>query len=336
MKKALLVLMISALAVSAVSANAQFGGLGGFGKKKNTTPAPAAQPAPCATPNTGTTSAATPASANAAAPKDTSASTTIDPATATTGTPANAVAPKPPCVVAGPGVGASMGLMASHSQDLIGLVTLATDQGMMAFNILVSGFPAEKVVHFREISKQYHDAQATSTDKNIDAARLQLASEAAAEFANLSDNWQSYSHDKDKYIPQADHRLALMMAADGLALLNAPAALQSVQAQVSAISSNPMQIRKLRQLQLTVQLLIEVGKQVPGQVANFKKVRGSVKNIAAAQNMTLPPDPSANSMKDPVKVTASINELPPDEAPIPAAGTTPPPVPAAVPAASTM
>jgi hypothetical protein len=159
-----------------------------------------------------------------------------------------------------------------------------------------------------------------------------MANDAAAEIAKLNVDWSSYRKDQTKFVPMADHRLAYMLLADGLALTQVPGALTSVENDVKSMMSNPLQIGKAKQLQVTVMLFTNVGKQMPKQVESFKTVRGIVKNIATAEHMTLAPEPAAGSLKDPVSAVAAINkELPPDDA-----TTTAPASPAAtaVPAAS--
>jgi len=104
-----------------------------------------------------------------------------------------------------------------------------------------------------------------------------------------------------------------MLLADGLAVTQLPGTVVSVQSDVTSMMSNPFQIGKARQLGVTVVLLNAVSKQMPKQVDAFKTVRGIVKKIAVAENMTLAPDPAANLMKDPVTAAATIDkELPPE------------------------
>lgn len=105
------------------------------------------------------------------------------------------------------------------SGDLLTLVTLSTDQGMKAMDILASMFPPEKISAFEEASKKYHELQAKRTDGNLDAEGYQVSTDAADEFAKLMTDWSLYDKNKAKVVPQADHRLAVMILVDGFAAL---------------------------------------------------------------------------------------------------------------------
>jgi hypothetical protein len=196
---------------------------------------------------------------------------------------------------------------------LIRLVTLATDQGMQAMDMMASIFSPEEVAKFAESSKKYHEMNANRKDGNIDADQCQVATDAAEEFAKLDVDWNSYRKEKAIVVPMADHRLAYMLLADGLAVIQLPGTVTSVNNDVTSLMSNPLQIGKARQLGVTVVLLTAMSKQMPKQVESFKTVRGIAKKIAVAENMTLAPDPAANLMKDPVTAAAAIDkELPPE------------------------
>ena len=195
------------------------------------------------------------------------------------------------------------------SGDLLTLVTLSTDQGMKAMDILASIFPPEKIAAFEEASKKYHELQAKRTDGNLDAEGYQASTDASVEFAKLMNDWSLYDKDKVKVVPQADHKLALMILVDGYAALQIPAAVQALESQVTSLASNPMQFRKMKQVKNTAVLFGMVGKQMPKQVELYKTTRATIKQIAAAENMTLPPDPSADSMKDSASATTAIHSL---------------------------
>jgi hypothetical protein len=216
---------------------------------------------------------------------------------------------------------------------MVTLITIATDQGMKAMDIMATVFPPEIISQFEETSKKYHELQSHRQDGNIDADQVQVASDAFAEFAKLDVDWQSYRKEKAEVVPQADHRLALMLLADGLAATTIPSTVQSLQAEVTSISSNLFQLNRAMQLKTTIQLLVVVGKQMPNQVESFKTVRGIAKKIAAAENMTLPPDPPADSLKDTATASKDIITLLPPDSPA-VTPNTPAAAPEAVPAAS--
>jgi hypothetical protein len=147
--------------------------------------------------------------------------------------------------------------------------------------------------------------QAKRTDGNLDAEGYQASTDASVEFAKLMNDWSLYDKDKVKVVPQADHKLALMILVDGYAALQIPAAVQALESQVTSLASNPMQFRKMKQVKNTAVLFGMVGKQIE----LFKTTRATIKQIAAAENMTLPPDPSADSMKDSSSATTAIHSL---------------------------
>lgn len=197
--------------------------------------------------------------------------------------------------------------------DLLKLVTLSTDQGMIAMDILASIFPPEKIAAFEESSKKYHELQDNRTNGYIDADQCQASTDAAAEFAKVIADWSSYNKDKAKAISKADHRLSLLILVDGLAALQVPAKVESLQAQVTSLASNPMQFRKVIPIKNSVVLFLMIGKQMPKQVETFRQARGVIKQIAAAENITLAPDPPADSLKDTDGAMSAITTLPPDE-----------------------
>jgi hypothetical protein len=90
---------------------------------------------------------------------------------------------------------------------------------MKAMDILASMFPPEKISAFEEASKKYHELQAKRTDGNLDAEGYQVSTDAADEFAKLMTDWSLYDKNKAKVVPQADHRLAVMILVDGFAAL---------------------------------------------------------------------------------------------------------------------
>jgi hypothetical protein len=339
---------IMAFAFMSASLHAQFG-LGKLTSKAKSTPTTSSQPAATATAD------AQPAAAQVATAPVTPTATTPTAETTTTAAPstttpaapaANAqpvAAPAAPAQPAKSGFGRFMSskavsgnaVPAGQAVVLIRLVTRATDQGMQAMDIMASIFPPEKVAKFEESSKKYHELQANRKNGNIDADQCQVATDAAEEFAKLDVDWNSYRKEKAIVVSMADHRLAYMLLADGLAATHIPGTVISVKNDITSLISNPLQIGKARQLGVTVVVLTAVAKQMPKQLESFKTVRGIVKKIAVAENITLAPDPPANLMKDPVTAVAAIDkDLPPEPVtanPVPASATSPGPVMAAVP-----
>ena len=308
-------IVLCAFVLMSTGLHAQFG-LGKLTSKATPAAAPAAPAQPADAQSTAPATATTP-SAN-------SQTTATLPASAqqNTGTPTPA-APPAPATPAKSSFSRFMSAKAAPSAApvagqtvaLVKLITVATDQGMVAMDILARVFPPEKVAAYEAISKKYHDSTTSRKNGDIDSEQYGMANDAAAEIAKLSVEWSSYRKDQTKFVPMADHRLAYMLLADGLALTQVPGALTSVENDVKSMMSNPLQIGKAKQLQVTVMLFTNVGKQMPRQVESFKTVRGIVKNIATAEHMTLAPDPAPGTLKDPVSAVAAINkELPPDDA----------------------
>lgn len=202
-----------------------------------------------------------------------------------------------------------VGQVLTQSTDLVKLITASTDQGVLAMDELATAFPPEKVAAYGELSKKYHESQATRKDGNIDAEGAQIATDAAAEFAKLAQDWQSYRKDGTDHVSKADRRLGLMLLGDGLASTTLPTVVKSLQSTIESVAHNPLQAGKINQLKWFVQLFAAIGPQIPKQVGSFRTVRSISKNIATAEKMTLPPDPPADSLKDAASFTTSTHTL---------------------------
>jgi hypothetical protein len=174
-------------------------------------------------------------------------------------------------------------------------------------------FPPEKIAAFEASSKKYHELQANRTDGYIDAGQCQASTDATAEFAKVMADWSSYNKDKAEVVSRADHRLTLLVLVDALAALQVPSKVESLQAQVMSLASNPLQFRKIIPIKNSVVLFVMIGKQMPKQVETFRQARGVIKQIAAAEHITLAPDPPADSLKDTAGATSQILALPPEE-----------------------
>jgi hypothetical protein len=197
----------------------------------------------------------------------------------------------------------------AQGNDLVGYVTLATDQGMKAMDTMTSVFPPEKVAKYQEFSKKYNEAKGKRKDGNIDSEQYNTAGEASAEFAKLDTDWQSYQKDKVSVIPQANGRLGLMLLADAQAATRVPGVLSSLQGGLNAIGGNPMQMGKASKLKGFISVLTVVGQKIPSQVNSYKTVRGIAKKIADAEKMTLPPDPAPDAVKDRAAFQSSAKAL---------------------------
>ena len=196
-----------------------------------------------------------------------------------------------------------VGQVLTQSTDLVKLITAATDQGVLAMDELGAAFPPEKVAAYKELSKKYHESQASRKDGNIDAEGAQIATDAAVEFAKLAQDWQSYRKDGTDHVSKADRRLGLMLLGDGLAATTLPPVVKSIQSTIESLAHNPLQAGKVTQLQWFAQLFAAIGPKLPKQVDSFRTVRSISKNIATAEKMTIPPDPPADSLKDAASFT---------------------------------
>ena len=203
-----------------------------------------------------------------------------------------------------------VGQVLAQSTDLVKLITAATDQGVMAMDELAAAFPPEKVAAYKELSMKYHESQASRKDGNIDAEEAQIATDAAEEFAKLAQDWQSYRKDGTDHVSKADRRLGLMLLGDGLASTTLPPLVKSLQSTIESLAHNPLQAGKVFQLQWFVRLFAAIGPQMPKQVNSIRTVRSISKNIAAAEKMTIPPDPPADSLKDSVSFINKSQEIP--------------------------
>ncbi|MBL0313277.1 MAG: hypothetical protein IPP78_11305 [Holophagaceae bacterium] len=202
-------------------------------------------------------------------------------------------------------VGAAMLAGAS----MIGFVTIATDQGMKAMDLMMEVFPPEKVAKVKLLNLQYKELAAKRKDGNIDAEQLKVASSAGQEMAAIQGDWKSYKKEKSAVVTKANSRLGLMLGADAVAASAAPATLASLQEAGKSLASNPMQAGKAAQISAQVAVLSAVVAQIPQQTKSFSTVRGIVSNIAKAEKITLAPDVSTDKVKDQASLSTSAKEL---------------------------
>lgn len=193
--------------------------------------------------------------------------------------------------------------------SMIGFVTIATDQGMKAMDLMMEMFPPEKVAKVKLLNLQYKELAAKRKDGNIDAEQLKVASNAGEEMSAIQGDWKSYKKEKSAVVSKANSRLGLMLGADAVAALAAPKTLASLQEASKSLASNPMQAGKVAQISAQVAILTAVVAQIPQQTKSFTTVRGIVRNIAKAEKITLAPDVSADKVKDQASLSSSSKEL---------------------------
>lgn len=193
---------------------------------------------------------------------------------------------------------------AANGDQLIKLVTAASDQGMLALDELASAFPPDRVARFESISEQYHQAQKERTNNNINAEQIQQYTNALQEMSGLEADWKLYKKDRTAAVRQADRRLGIMLIADSLAATKVPAAVQSLQTSAMSIAHNPLKMSQIKQIKNEIQLFTIIGQQIPMQKSAVTNVRMITKNIANAEKMTLPADPAPEKVGDAVSVQA--------------------------------
>ncbi len=193
--------------------------------------------------------------------------------------------------------------------EMIGFITIATDQGMKAMDTMMEMFPPEKVEKIKKLNLQYKELSTKRKDGNIDAEQLKVASEAGTEMAALEGDWKSYKKEKAATVTKANSRLGLMLGADAIAALAAPKTLASLQEASQSLASNPLQASKAGQIAVQIAILGAAIQQIPSQTKSFTTVRSIAKNIAKAEKITLTADVSADQVKDKAALSSSSKEL---------------------------
>ena len=197
----------------------------------------------------------------------------------------------------------------AQGSDMIGYLTIATDQGVMAVETLLEMYPPEKVEKIKKMSMQYNEAKAKRQDGNIDAEQFRMAGDIGKEMSAMEGDWQTYKKEKAQTVRKADSRLGLMLLADGLAATKAPDTINALQNAIKSIGSNPMNAGNAGKLKKMVSILTVVTTELPNQVGSYKTVRKITKSIAEAEKVQLPADPPANSVKDKQAIQSKSSEL---------------------------
>lgn len=219
---------------------------------------------------------------------------------------------KPATPTAAPATAASsvdVGAAIASGAEMIGFVTIATDQGMKAVNTMLDVYPADKVAKVKQLSAKYAELSAKRKDGNIDAEQLKVASAAGDEMAALKGDWKSYKKEKASTVSSANSRLGLMLGADAIAASAAPKTLATLQEASKSLASNPMQAGKAAQVAAQITVLTAVVQQVPQQTKSFTAVRGIVSDIAKAEKVSLAADLAPEKIKDKAMLSASAKEL---------------------------
>ena len=195
--------------------------------------------------------------------------------------------------------GSDVTAVMTQGQDLLSYVTMATDNGVMAVEALVSVFPPDKVQKVADLAAKYNELKKTKrSDQNIDAESVQLASQIAAEMAQLDSEWQTHLKEKSAAVKKTDARLALVILAGGLAATKTPETARAMQHAAQDLKSDPTQVSKMNRMLGIAAVLATIGKEAPQQVNSFRTVRGITKRIAEAEKIQLAADPSPDKVKD--------------------------------------
>jgi hypothetical protein len=197
----------------------------------------------------------------------------------------------------------------AQGQDLLTYVTIATDNGIKAVEAVASVFPPEKVKKIADLAVKYNELKAKRGDQNIDAESIQVASQIAAEMAQLDSEWQTHLKEKSAAVKKADARLTLVILADGLAATKGPETAKALQSAAQDLKSDPTQVSKMNRMLSMAAILVTVGKEAPQQVNSFRTVHGITKRIADAEKVQLAADPSPDKVRDTATMTNSFTAL---------------------------
>jgi hypothetical protein len=197
----------------------------------------------------------------------------------------------------------------AQGQDMLAYMTIATDNGIKAVEALASVFPPDKVQKVADLAAKYNELKAKRSDQNIDAESIQVASQIAAEMAQLDSEWQTHLKEKSAAVKKADARLALVILADALAAAKAPETAKAMQGAAQDLKSDPTQVSKVNRMLSMAMILTTVGKEAPQQANSFRTVRGTAKRIADAEKVQLASDPSPDKVRDRVALDTATKEL---------------------------
>jgi len=208
---------------------------------------------------------------------------------------------------AGSGAGGSE--LLDQGVQLLTFLTIATDLGVAAASDIADMYPPDKVAGVRDLSLKYNELKGKRTNGNIDAESLKLATQVGQETALLEQNWQSYQKEKTSNVPKADRRLALMLAADGVAASKVPGLLDSLKNETSAMAGNPLALKSAGDIAVLVGVFTVVAQQLPSQTSSFSTVRTIARSIAKAENMHLADDVDPDTVKDTTSLQSVTKEL---------------------------
>lgn len=187
---------------------------------------------------------------------------------------------------------------AMSTADFIAYLAIATDLGMQGTSKLLDLYPPAKVEAIKQVTLQYNEAKSKEKPGEIGETRMKLASQAGEEAAKLDAQYALVDQERAKTLRACNSRLALMLVADAFAVAKLPSYRESLEADIKAISSNPMKATALSGLKRQLAVITVAGTALPSQIKSFGTVRGTAKKIAEAMKVTLPPDPAPESIQN--------------------------------------
>ena len=199
-----------------------------------------------------------------------------------------------------------------QGQDLMAMITLATDLGVDATQHLATVYPPEKVEQIRLLSARYNELKAKRGSGDVDAEQLKVASDVFAEMArlDLESNWTKDQKKNAGEVRKAHAKLGVMLIADGLAAIQIPPTVDALKNAITQVTKNPLSgIAKAAQIQKQITVLIAVPGAAVSQVQSAKAVRRTCARIAAAEKFSLGPDPSADSFKNVAELKQKDTDL---------------------------
>jgi hypothetical protein len=200
----------------------------------------------------------------------------------------------------------------AQGQDLLVMITLATDLGVEAAEHLADVYPPEKVEQIRLLSAQYNELKTKRGSGNVDAEELKLASEIFAETAKLEreNNWKKDRKDNAREVRKAYGKLGVMLIVDAVAGTQIPPTVDALKNAVSEIAKHPLSgVSKAAQIRKQIAVLIAVPGAAVSQVQSAKSVRRICTQIAKAEKFSLGADPPADSIKNVTDVKNSTRNL---------------------------
>ena len=205
----------------------------------------------------------------------------------------------------GGGGGGDADKFIATSVTIIAFSTIATDLAVSSAMQMLEAFPPEQVAAISEKFSKYNELKAArGADAQIDSNSETLASDGFTEMEKLDP--ATYRKDKAKVVGPAYTKLGLALAADIVAATQLPGYLSSGQKTLTGLTSNPMNIFKIKKITAAVMTGKVLFTNIPSQIKSIKTVRAIAKKIAEAENMTLGEPKEQVTSTDPAVLAADV------------------------------